>query len=222
MTAKYSRQEFIAAFWAKVRKTATCWLWTGARNSTPGENYGFVSVNRKTRRAHVVSYILKHGQLPAGALVLHKCDNPPCVRPGHLFLGTHKDNAIDRNAKGRITYKKGRDHWTHRTPRKVARGSSHGRNTKPERTARGDRHGMAILTQEKVATIRLLYLTGRFSYAQLASRSGVSKSTVGMMLEGRNWGYSSAALKAAIERVRSERISGKRLVEKETSPCRNR
>lgn len=90
-------------FWAKVNKNNKngCWLWTA---STMGNNgYGFFRINKieGCMPAHRYSYIINKGTIPKGMLVCHACDNPKCVNPEHLFLGSHKDNAIDRENKGR-------------------------------------------------------------------------------------------------------------------------
>lgn len=75
-----------------------CWLWN-ASASIGG--YGRISVNRKCTEAHRVSYRLYVGEIPEGSCVLHRCDNPPCVNPGHLFVGSRATNNKDRKAKGR-------------------------------------------------------------------------------------------------------------------------
>ena len=85
-------------FWKKVEKTDWCWEWTAARNS---DGYGFYCLYGKLFRAHRLSWVFVHGPIPRGLCVLHKCDNPPCVNPGHLFLGTQKDNIRDCQMKGR-------------------------------------------------------------------------------------------------------------------------
>lgn len=89
-------------FWAMVQKTETCWLWTGATTSGP-LRYGVIMVRERGRRlrASRLSWELDHGSIPDDKLALHKCDNPLCVRPDHLFLGDHADNARDKVAKGR-------------------------------------------------------------------------------------------------------------------------
>jgi HNH endonuclease len=86
-------------FWPKVKKTATCWLWTGYI-----DNKGYGKMWRRPQKAAIasrVSWELHNGPIPEGMNVLHRCDNPACVRPEHLFLGTIMDNNRDRYAKGR-------------------------------------------------------------------------------------------------------------------------
>ena len=93
-----------ARFWSKVRKTPTCWIWEGARQS---DGYGTLAsgtrLNKswRTIKTHRFSFELVNGSIPAGMEVCHHCDNPPCVRPDHLFLGTHQDNVADRDRKKR-------------------------------------------------------------------------------------------------------------------------
>jgi HNH endonuclease len=82
-------------FWDNVRKTDNCWIWAGHIDS---EGYGECSHGKS---AHRVAYKLATGQDPGESFVLHKCDTPACVRPDHLFLGTHLDNVRDMDAKGR-------------------------------------------------------------------------------------------------------------------------
>ena len=90
-------------FWRKVRKGPGCWEWTGHRNE---KGYGLIRVGGKDEGslyAHRVSYELAKGPLGEGMCALHTCDNPPCVRPDHLFAGTQRDNIDDMVAKGRST-----------------------------------------------------------------------------------------------------------------------
>lgn len=75
-----------------------CWIWTGARKY---DGYGFFNAFGKLRLAHRVSYKMFIGDFSDSFLVLHRCDNPPCVNPKHLFLGTPKDNVLDMIEKNR-------------------------------------------------------------------------------------------------------------------------
>jgi len=86
-------------FWAKVDKTDSCWVWTGA---TLRRGYGQIRIPvKKAKQAHRLSWEIHNGPIPDGMLVCHKCDNPPCVNPAHLFLGTQSDNNKDCVRKGR-------------------------------------------------------------------------------------------------------------------------
>ncbi len=103
-------------FWAKVDKTSECWTWTAATFG-PGRYGCFVAIIRgiKTTSAHRASYLLSVGDIPIGMEVCHRCDNPPCVRPEHLFLGTRKDNAMDSSKKGRTNFQNSTNHCSKKT-----------------------------------------------------------------------------------------------------------
>lgn len=68
------------------------------------KGYGLIGIDGKLVRAHRLSYLLHHGGIPDGIFVCHRCDNPPCVNPAHLFLGDNDANCADRDAKGRTRY----------------------------------------------------------------------------------------------------------------------
>ena len=87
-------------FWSKVRTGTGCWEWTGAR-ARFGHGLVHVGPGGKLAQTHRVAWELMVGPVPEGMGVLHRCDNPPCVRPDHLFLGTQQDNVRDMWAKGR-------------------------------------------------------------------------------------------------------------------------
>ena len=84
-------------FWSKVQKGEGCWIWTAGR--TLG-GYGRFWTGRYTVGAHRISWEMKYGPIPDGLNGLHRCDKPPCCNPDHLWLGTEKDNARDRDNKG--------------------------------------------------------------------------------------------------------------------------
>jgi len=101
-------------FWAKVDKAGPtmahmdtgCWEWTGSRDKPYGYGrMGLVGRGGQTvRRAHVFSWTLANGPIPAGLFVCHHCDNPPCIRPDHLFVGTPKENTQDASQKWRLCH----------------------------------------------------------------------------------------------------------------------
>ncbi len=98
--AKTDERPLDVRFWERVDRSSECWVWTRYRDR---DGYGVFDPSRENgeRRAHRWSWILFRGTIPNGLDVLHRCDNPPCVRPDHLFVGTTQANVADKVAKGR-------------------------------------------------------------------------------------------------------------------------
>lgn len=146
-------------FWMRVTKTEGCWNWVGANVNGRGQIY----VTGRSELAPRISWQMHFGPIPDGLLVCHDCDNPACVRPDHLFLGTYQDNAIDAAVKGRNT------------------GQLH-----PELVPRGEKHGMAKLNETAVVAIRLRAGMGE-SQRRLAGIYGVAHSAIGSIVRREAW-----------------------------------
>jgi hypothetical protein len=162
-------------FWPHVHKTDTCWLWTSGCNE---HGYGRISHNRRMELAHRISWMLHNGSIPKGLFVLHRCDNPPCVNPDHLWLGTYTDNARDMAAKGRQVFQ--------RHPERAARGARNGNATHPETRPRGEQHPSAKLTENDVHAIRKLRGAGR-TMPSLAAQFGVIEGTIKRIVYRKIW-----------------------------------
>lgn len=157
-------------FWEKVAVAgkSSCWEW---KAGTFSFGYGKFGLAGRTRRAHQVAWELVKGPIPSGKCVLHTCDNPACVNVRHLYLGTKKDNALDREVRGR---------GNHPT------GLRHGRHTHPGQTS-GSKNGRAKLTERSVRALLRRHFSGGESRASLARNYGLSKTTVGHIVSGKLW-----------------------------------
>ena len=159
-------------FWPMVRKTKSCWIWLGYRDK---DGYGTMHVHRRDglsscradgvstpRRAHRISYEMKHGPVPHGLMVLHSnsCNRPSCVRPDHLYLGTAQQNMDDREDIGH--------------------------------TYRGTQHSLSKLNGEAVREIRMLYRPrgqGGMSMPKLAMKYGVNVALIHRIIRRKSWAH---------------------------------
>jgi hypothetical protein len=162
-----SMVKFAPPFWDRVDKSGDCWTWTAG---TTAFGYGRVNGLPYTGRqsallTHRVSWFLTYGEWPAaGMCVLHRCDNPPCVRPDHLFLGTKKDNTQDMVQKGRG--KAGAQPFGSRT--------------------HGTRNAHAKLNEAQVVEMRQRAAGGEH-YRDLAVEYGISATRCNGIINGQGW-----------------------------------
>ena len=144
-------------FWPKVDRSGgpeACWPWTGSKRST---GYGGFNFDGRNLKAHRVAFSLATGEDPAGRVVCHRCDNPPCCNPAHLFMADQRTNLSDMRRKRRAS------------------------------CGRGEGNGRARISSAQVTEIRRRYAAGGISYKALASEYGVAESTIGHAVEGRTW-----------------------------------
>jgi hypothetical protein len=160
-------------FWSKVDKDGPvpqhrpelgrCWTWTGSRQP---RGYGTFGVGHKSELAHRIAYRIEHGAVPARLHVLHACDNPPCVRPSHLFIGTQTDNNRDAWTKGRSVLPP---------------------PPKPSQRTRGERMGAAKITDAQARDIFNRYHAGGVTQQALADEYGLNQRTISKIASGRSY-----------------------------------
>lgn len=141
-------------FEAKVLKTDSCWLWKGGIGAG---GYGYTWFNNRSTRAHRASYEFHVAKIPEGMFVLHKCDNPPCVNPEHLFVGTPLDNMLDKIKKGR------------------------------NNPAKGERNSKSKLTNKEAEFVRKLYRKGGVTQNELAIRYGVHQVCISLIIRNKTY-----------------------------------
>ena len=149
----------------KIDKTGgkdACWLWTGKPHTKTG--YGRVQINNKRYLVHRLVYSTEVGD-PGDLCVLHRCDNPYCCNPKHLFLGTIGGDNADKVSKKR-----------------QAQGKVHGDKV------RGSKHGKSKLTESSVRQIRSLHING-MPQVEIAKRMKISKQAINDIIRGRRWSH---------------------------------
>lgn len=187
-------QKDIDRFWGHVDKEISqifyngsrCWEWTA---SCSPDGYGQVRISGKTELTHRVAWTIANGSIPDNFQVLHHCDNPPCVNPSHLFLGTNQDNVDDKMEKGREGRAMG-DRNGSRTHPESYRDEKHWSHRYPEKVARGEKNGYAKLTWEQVREIRRRYAwfgIGGDSLPKLAKDFGVHPTTIHDIVKNKVW-----------------------------------
>lgn len=155
-------------FWARVKKGPSCWEWIGAREAA---GYGFFlerswydDRNKRHpvwKKAHRHSWEMANGPIPDNLIICHRCDNPPCVRPDHLFLGTHLDNSKDCTTKGRLNDR------------------------------HGSRNPNVKISASDVVAIRRAYKAGGKTQQALADEYGIPQPHVSRIVLGQAWANSS-------------------------------
>lgn len=169
LTEQGLSKTFPERFWAKVDKTGpapkdrpklgNCWNWIANRNTG---GYGIIRAGAKTIVASRASWIIHHGPIPENTDVLHHCDNPACVNPDHLWVGTAKENMRDMYEKGRQPDNRGR--------------------------FRGEKNPMRKLSLEKAVEIKRRVLSGEMQEL-IAIDFNVSIETVSQIKRGTRWGW---------------------------------
>ena len=182
-------QKIIEKFWSRVDKQGAndCWEWMGNLwNNGYGRFCFSVNGNLTTIGAHRFSYEINSGEpISKGLFVYHQCDNPKCVNPSHLFLGTNSDNLLDASKKGRTATGKRNGQHTH--PERSIRGDAHWTRIHPEKKLRGVSNGRAKLTEKEIIEMRFLYSTGKFSYEKLAKKYSITSVQVGNIIRKESW-----------------------------------
>ncbi len=148
-------QNQIARFNEKITRGTPdeCWNWTASGLKT---GYGRVRINDRAFLSHRVAWALVYGD-PGDFHVLHRCDNPKCCNPAHLFLGTHQENMMDKHSKGRC-------------PGCV-----------------GEKNGRAIITREQAEEIRAAYIPRKVTLHALGAQYGLTFSAVHCIVKGKSW-----------------------------------
>lgn len=160
-----------------------CWVWIGSGR----DRYGSINFQGKTQPAHRVVWKILNGEIPAGMELLHSCDIGFCVNPGHLRIGTHKENMADMVRRGRQRTISGESHWTKlqiEKARKIAR-----KNIRNAHGA-GEKNNNSKITMQMAEKIRAEYKSNPSqTMTQLGSKFGIGREQTRKVIRGYVWKF---------------------------------
>jgi hypothetical protein len=169
---------------AKYVDKSECWLWKGGVLENGYGIFHWVEGGKgKSRSAHRCAYELAYGPIAEGMMVLHTCDNRTCVRPDHLYLGTHEQNMRDMKERNRAAT--GEHNGKQLYPERIARGDAHWTHQHPEWLARGE-HGNSKYTADTVAEMRKRREAGAL-LREIAAEFGIPIATVHQICSRSTW-----------------------------------